>query len=130
MINGLTWLLLCQGVGEVLVRLLDLPVPGPVVGMVVLLGLLVLRRPPVDAGVLRAADQVLEHLQLLFVPAGVGVVVYLAVLRDEALPLVAGLVASWFLGLVAVGWTVGGLARLGRARAARRAGGPAGEGAA
>lgn len=128
MINGLTWLLLCQGVGEVLVRLLDLPVPGPVVGMLVLLGLLVLRDPPADAGVLRASDQVLEHLQLLFVPAGVGVVVYLGLLRDEALPVVAGLLVSWFVGLVAVGWTVGGLARLGRARAAR-AGRPApGEG--
>lgn len=112
MIAGLTWLLLCQVLGELLVRTTGLPVPGPVAGMVLLFVFLQLRRPPDSAGVLRAGDVLLKHLQLLFVPAGVGVVVYLATLRDNALPLAVGLLGSWLLGLVTVGLLVQALARL------------------
>lgn len=103
MILGLLALLGCQLVGEVLVRLLDLPVPGPVIGMVVLLVLLAWRRPAPEAPVLRAADGLLAHLQLLFIPAGVGVVAYLAVLRQDAVPIVVAMLGSWLAGLVVVG---------------------------
>ena len=106
MIGGLTWLLVCQLAGEIIVRVLDLPVPGPVVGMVALFALLQLRRPREDAGVLRAADALLRHLQLFFVPAGVGIVVYLGVLRDNAVPVAVALVVSWAAGLLTVGWLV------------------------
>ena len=106
MIAGLTWLLCCQLVGEVLVRATDAPVPGPVVGMVVLLVVLRVRRSADDAPVVRAADGLLSHLQLLFVPAGVGVVGYLAVLRADAVPIAVAMVGSWLLGLAVVGWTV------------------------
>ncbi len=104
-VSGLTWLLACQLVGEVVVHALDAPVPGPVVGMVVLLLVLVVRRPPEGSSVHRAADALLPHLQLLFVPAGVGVVLYGAVLRQDGPAIVVALVVSWLLGLAAVGWT-------------------------
>lgn len=106
MIRGLTVLLLCQVLGELVVEVTGLPVPGPVVGMVLLFGWLQWRRPSADAGTLRAADGLLKHLQLFFVPAGVGVVVYAALLRDEALPVGVALVGSWLAGLVVVGWIV------------------------
>lgn len=106
MVNGLLWLLGFQFAGEVVVRLLDLPVPGAVVGMMLLFLALQLRRPAESAGVLRTSDALLRHLQLLFIPAGVGIMTSLALLRDEALPLAGGLVASWLAGLVVVGWTV------------------------
>lgn len=106
MINGLLWLLLCQLVGEVLVRTTGLPVPGPVVGMVVLFVLLQLRKPPSDANVLRTSDALLRHLQLLFIPAGVGVVTLLGVIGEHPLPLVGALLVSWAAGLVTVGWLV------------------------
>ncbi|MDN4159829.1 CidA/LrgA family protein [Nocardioides abyssi] len=106
---GLTWLVVCQLVGEVLVRLTDAPVPGPVVGMVVLLlALEVRRRRGHDTDrdpAVRAADGLLRHLQLLFVPAGVGVVAYLGAIRDDAVPIVVAIAGSWALGLVVVGWT-------------------------
>lgn len=105
-IVGILWLLGCQLAGEVVVRLLDVPVPGPVVGMVLLFLLLRLRRVPDGAPVTRAADAFLRHLQLLFVPAGVGVVAYLTVLRDHALPVAVGLAGSWLAGLAVVAWTV------------------------
>lgn len=105
MITGLTWLLACQLIGEVLVRLLDVPIPGPVVGMLVLFGLLRLRDVGDDATVVRAGQGLLRHFQLLFIPAGVGVVAYAATIRDNWLPIAVALLGSWLLGLVAVGWT-------------------------
>ncbi|MFM8501229.1 MAG: CidA/LrgA family protein, partial [Fluviibacter sp.] len=36
MLAALTWLLLYQLTGEILVHVLDLPVPGPVIGMALL----------------------------------------------------------------------------------------------
>ncbi len=125
MIRGLTVLLLCQFVGSLLVALTALPVPGPVAGMVLLLGWLVWRRPGPGAGVVRAADGLLEHLQLLFVPAGVGVVAYLAVLGEHAAPVVVSLLLSWLAGLLVVGWIVQGALVLRRGRGRGRApGGP------
>jgi holin-like protein len=112
MINGLMWLIGCQVVGEVIVRVADIQVPGPVIGMVVLFVLLQLRRSGDDATVVRAADGLLEHLQLLFIPAGVGVVVYLDTLRDNAVPILGAMLVSWFLGLALVAWTVVALERL------------------
>jgi len=105
-INGLLWLLACQLVGEVVVRTFDWPVPGAVVGMAVLFALLQLRRPPEGANVLRMSDALLRHLQLLFIPAGVGVVTLLAVIRDDALPIIGAMLVSWLAGLVVVGWLV------------------------
>lgn len=104
-IRGLVWLLGCQVLGEVLVRLTQLPVPGPIVGMLVLFAVLQVRRPAADAPVFVAADGLLRHLQLLFVPAGVGIVAHLGLLRAEAVPVSVALVGSWLLGLVAVAAT-------------------------
>lgn len=104
-------LLLCQLVGEVAVRLTGLVVPGPVVGMVIFLVLLRWRDPSPRSGLVRAPEVLLRHLQLLFVPAGVGIVVHLGVLRAEALPIAGGLWLSWLLGLAATGWTAALLVR-------------------
>ena len=103
MLLGLTWLLACQLAGELVVEATGVPVPGPVVGMVLLLVVLVLRDPPDDSPVHRTADVLLPHLQLLFVPAGVGIVAYAGVLRDDPLAVVVALVGSWLLGLGVVG---------------------------
>lgn len=108
MINGALWLLGCQLVGEVVVRWLGLPVPGPVLGMVLLFGVLSVRRPGPESGTLRVADGLLRHLQLLFVPVTVGIMVHAAAIREQWVPITGGLVLSWAAGLV----TVAGLATL------------------
>ncbi|AIY16191.1 CidA/LrgA family protein [Pimelobacter simplex] len=112
MIAGLTWLLAFQVLGEVIVRLLDITVPGPVVGMLLLFVFLRVRRYGDDGSIVRAGSALLRHLQLFFVPAGVGIVVYLGMLRDHALPIAASLLGSWLIGLAVVGWTAVGLERL------------------
>jgi holin-like protein len=111
-IVGLTWLIGFQILGELTVRLLDLQVPGPVAGMLYLFVFLRLRRPGANAPVLRAGSGLLRHLQLFFVPAGVGVVAYLGVLGEDWLPITVAMLGSWLLGLAVVGWTAVGLERL------------------
>jgi holin-like protein len=93
MLGALTVLLVYQLVGEVLVQLTGLPVPGPVVGMLLLFITLIIRKGAPD--VLRAtSQQLLSHLSLLFVPAGVGVMLHFGRLGDEWLALAVALVAS------------------------------------
>lgn len=111
MLHGLIALLVFQLAGEAVVTATGLPVPGPVVGMVLLLGWLQWRRPPDTAGTVRASDALLRHLQLWFVPAGVGVLGHLALLRADVVPVSVALAVSWLAGLATVGWTVGLLAR-------------------
>lgn len=102
-IGSLAVILACQLLGEVVARGLGLPVPGPVLGMAAMVGVLWLRdrfRPPVLAGVEPAGRFLLAHLSLLFVPAGVGVVGNLDVLAAEWLALSVALVVSTVLTLV------------------------------
>lgn len=112
MIAGLTWLVGFQLLGELVVRVTDVSVPGPVAGMLFLFVYLRLRRYDDAGSIVRAGTALLRHLQLFFVPAGVGVVAYLSVLGHDALPIGVAMVGSWLLGLVAVGWTAVGLERL------------------
>jgi putative effector of murein hydrolase LrgA (UPF0299 family) len=103
-------------VGEILVRVVGLQFPGPVVGMMLFFLILQRLEPGDRAAVVEAPALLLRHLQLLFVPAGVGLVVYLETLRDDALPLAAGLWISWLIGFVLTALVVAGLLRLQRAR--------------
>ncbi|KRA30865.1 MULTISPECIES: CidA/LrgA family protein [unclassified Nocardioides] len=112
MIAGLTWLVAFQLAGELVTRVADLPVPGPVVGMLLLFCFLRLRRYDDAGSIVRAGTALLRHLQLFFVPAGVGVVLYLGLIGREALPIGVAMLGSWFLGLAAVGWTAVALERL------------------
>jgi len=112
MITGLAWLVGFQLVGTFISETLDLPVPGTVIGMLLCFCWLRLRRTTDDAPIVRAATAVLGHLQLFFVPAGVGVVVYLSMIGHHAVPIALALAGSWVLGLVVVGWSATLLERL------------------
>ncbi len=102
MLPSLTVLLLCQLAGEVLVRLLGLPLPGPVVGMVILfLGLLARGRVP--QGLDQTVKAILGNFALLFIPASVGVMVHLGTIWTEALPIAAAVVGSTVLTIVVTG---------------------------
>jgi holin-like protein len=82
MIHGFLIILGFQLIGELLVVLLGLPLPGPVLGLVFLLaGLLVLGRIPEP--VRNVSSGLLSNLSLLFVPAGVGLVLHFDLLAEE-----------------------------------------------
>ncbi|TVQ90316.1 MAG: CidA/LrgA family protein [Chromatiaceae bacterium] len=89
MLKALTLILCCQLLGEIAVLLLHLPLPGPVLGMLLLFAGLSWRGLP--AGVAQSADTLLGHLPLLFVPAGVGVMVHWQRLLADWPTLVAAL---------------------------------------
>jgi holin-like protein len=100
MIPAVTILLICQLLGETLARGFGLPLPGPVLGMAILL-LGCLSLPRLADIVMPAASGILAHLSLLFVPAGVGVISHLDVLGDAGPALMLVLVVSTALALVA-----------------------------
>jgi putative effector of murein hydrolase LrgA (UPF0299 family) len=117
MLESLTLLLGLQLAGEVLVRLLGLPLPGPVVGMVLLfLVLAALGRVP--APLEQTARGLLQHLSLLFVPAGVGVISYLPLVAREWLPIGVALVGSTLITIAVTGLI---MSRLGRGTEEERA---------
>jgi holin-like protein len=102
MIASLSLILLCQLAGEVLVRAVGLPMPGPVVGLLFLLLLLLARDrfavlacgPLQGDGVEHASRGLLANLSLLFVPAGVGVVQKLDLVAAHGIAILAVLAIS------------------------------------
>ena len=104
-LQGLALLLLAQSAGELLVRALRLPLPGPVLGLGLVLALLAWAptRRLVAAPVEAAADGLLAHLSLLFVPLGVGVIAHLGLLGGHALALALVVLVSTLAGLAVTG---------------------------
>jgi putative effector of murein hydrolase LrgA (UPF0299 family) len=96
-LKGLAWLLACQSAGEVLSRTAPVALPGPVIGMLILLPLLgwAPLRGPVGA----VADVLLAHLSLLFVPVGVGVMTHVGLVSQFGARLGVALVLSTWIGL-------------------------------
>lgn len=106
-IRGLALLLLLQAAGEALAHALALPFPGPVLGMALLLPALQLNwvRVPVQA----AAELLLAHLSLLFVPVGVGVIVHLDLVAHYGIRLLAVIVLSTWIGMAVTAVVLRGL---------------------
>jgi holin-like protein len=98
MVHAILALLVCQLLGEVIVRAAGIPIPGPVVGTLLMLAALAaLREVPGELN--SVAGVLLSHLSLLFVPAGVGVMLHVARIKAEWLPLLVGLLVSTALTL-------------------------------
>lgn len=117
MLAALTGLFACQLAGEFAVRALGLPLPGPVLGLVLLLLFLIVRGS-VPKPLEETASSLLRHLGLLFVPAGVGVITQLEPIAGAWPGLVVALVVSTALALVGTGWI---FVRLNRRREDREA---------
>jgi holin-like protein len=92
-LRGFSILLVFQLAGEVLTRVAGWPVPGPVVGMALLLGALALGLPS-EGELSRVTTGLLGHLSILFVPAGVGVMLHGARLAAEWPAVLGGLLVS------------------------------------
>ena len=120
MIASYGLILLCQLVGEMFVRAVRLPMPGPVIGLVLLLLLLfardrfaLLARGPLRAeGVAHASRGMLANLSLLFIPAGVGVVQKLDLLAEHGVAIMIILAISVAVTLLATAATFLAVSRL------------------
>lgn len=106
-----TILLVCQLIGEVITRLFLWPVPGPVLGMVILFcGLLL--RGHVPEGLNTVTGGLLQNLSLLFVPAGVGVMLHAQLLAKNWAALSIALVLSAVITIVVTGLVMSWATRL------------------
>jgi len=93
MIDGLVRILVFQGIGEVIARFVIPLVPGPVIGLVLLLAFLAWRGG-VPEGVELVSAAFMRYLGVLFVPAAVGVVLFWPHLQRQALAIAVALVGS------------------------------------
>lgn len=112
MIASLALILLAQLLGEVLARGASVPIPGPVIGMGLMFAFLLVRdnsrlglprylpKPLTDGTLESTARGLLMNLSLMFVPAGVGVVGRLDLLRAQGLKLAIVLIVSTALSLL------------------------------
>ncbi len=107
MISGLVKLFIFQALGELVSNFLIPFIPGPVIGLVLLLLFLLLARS-LPADIDSVGSGILQHLGLLFIPASVGVLLYLPILRANALAVIGTLVIS----VVATIAVTGGLLKL------------------
>lgn len=110
MLRGWAMLLVFQLVGEATTRAIGWAIPGPVVGMALLLVALEVRRVD-DEGLRSVSSGLLSHLSLLFVPAGVGVMLHAKRLLAEWPALIVSVLVSTAATLAVTGWIAQRLSR-------------------
>ncbi|BDA85768.1 murein hydrolase transporter LrgA [Aureimonas sp. SA4125] len=112
MLPALTAIFACQLAGEAITAWLGLPLPGPVIGMALLFAALMLKGAvPDEIG--RVGDGLLQHLSLLFVPAGAGIMMHFHRLEVDALGLGTALVVSTLATIAVTGLAMRFLTRRG-----------------
>ena len=92
-------LLSCQAAGEIIHQLVDLPLSGPIIGMVLLLVALTACGGASEE-FNRSGQSTLSYLSLFFVPPGVGIMQHLALIRAQWLPMLLALIISTVLAMV------------------------------
>jgi len=92
MLESIFFILLFQLVGEMVQKYFALTIPGPVIGLVLLLTTLLLLgrnnssfKVKLEKGLTTTSEYLLSHLPLLFVPIGVGVVMHISFLEEQLL---------------------------------------------
>ena len=98
LLRGLSWLVLCQLLGTALNVLLIPILPGPIIGMLLLFGFLLLRGE-VGEPLHLASTSLLKYLPLLLVPPAVGVMVYAKDIAADFWAIVGALVLSLVIAL-------------------------------
>lgn len=89
--------------GDLLSHTFSLPVPGAVIGMLIMLAILFIRKT-VDEPIAVTADGLIKYIGLLFVPAGAGISVYLGLIADQWIVILAASFGSTFLTLLSCAW--------------------------
>ncbi len=105
MIGSIAALLILQLIGTIVIRLTGIPLPGPVVGML-LLFVFLLWRGATPGPMESTTRGLLSNLGLLFVPAGVGIITHLDAVADQWLALTITLVASAVIAIVVTAFTL------------------------
>ena len=106
MLNSIFVILFFQLVGEFIQKFLELSVPGPVIGLFLLLIILLMSKKnyykiPINfqINLINSAESLLNYLPLLFIPVGVGVVMHLSLLEDNLVPVMLVIIIGTLLTL-------------------------------
>ena len=106
MLNSIFLILFFQLVGEFIRKFLEISIPGPVIGLLFLLLILLFSKKsyykiPVNLQInlINSAESLLNYLPLLFIPVGVGVVMHLSLLEDNLVPVMLVLIIGTLLTL-------------------------------
>ena len=107
MLHAIFFILLLQLVGEGLQKYFGLTVPGPVIGLILLLGLLLVSRrmtggwiPEFRQQMVDSAETLLSYLSLLFVPIGVGVIMHLQLLEGQLIAVLSVIVIGTMITMI------------------------------
>lgn len=103
MLNGLIVLLSFFLAGEFVAAWCNLPIPGSVLGMLLLFSFL-LWRGSIPATVKSSSASVLPYLPLFIVPASVAILNHLNLLSRDWLALSLAIVFSLVMGIPLTGW--------------------------
>ncbi|WP_339525848.1 CidA/LrgA family protein [Pseudomonas sp. EA_35y_Pfl2_R111] len=103
LLRGLSWLVLCQLLGTALNVLLIPILPGPIIGMLLLFGFLLLRGE-VGEPLHLASTSLLKYLPLLLVPPAVGVMAYATDIFADFWAIAGALLLSLLISIVFAGW--------------------------
>lgn len=109
MIQGILVLLTFQLLGETITSLTNAPVPGPVIGMLLLFIALRLRQR-VSQGLQATSHGLIQHLSLLFLPAGVGFFFLPASVQQQWPAIVGAMVGGTLLAMLLSAWLIKTLA--------------------
>ena len=111
MLNSVFIILLYQLIGELFQKFFGLSIPGPVIGLVLLLLTLLLIQKrqkvvPIKEDLFNSAEILLNYLPLLFIPVGVGVVMHLSLLEDNLASVVLVIILGTLLTLALTGYVM------------------------
>lgn len=111
MLSSMMIILVCQLIGEFLTGFFSLPVPGPVMGMLLLIAVLAFRErfgtissSPDHYALEKAGYSLLGLLPLLFVPITVGIMNKGPVLREYGVAIITAIAVSTLLTLAVSAW--------------------------
>jgi len=107
-LKELTIILFITFLGEILSKTLSLPLPGTVVGMLLLLACLITRVIRVDSLKI-TSNYMLDNLAFFFLPAGVGIISSLNILSGNTFKILTVIIVSTLVVTVVTGLTVQGL---------------------
>ena len=106
MLNSIFIILFFQLIGEFIQKFFELSIPGPVIGLFLLLTILLFSKKshykiPIDfkINLIDTSENLLNYLPLLFIPVGVGVVLHLSLLEENVVPVMLVIIIGTLLTL-------------------------------
>ncbi len=112
MLNSIFIILLFQLMGEFIQKFFDFSIPGPVIGLIFLLSVLLIikkinkKHEAFDTNLVISAENLLSYLPLLFIPVGVGVVMHLSLLEENLVSVLLVIVFGTLLTLALTGYVM------------------------